>query len=119
MTIHVSKDVENTINAAVRSGQFASANEMVDKLVRQYDQRQRRRTRRAGPAKVRTEDEVLQQMLADGLITRLPDHNADRDDEDDEPVVIEGEPLSETIIRERRERWRCTSSIPVRLLNAT
>jgi Arc/MetJ-type ribon-helix-helix transcriptional regulator len=37
MTIHVSKDVENTINAAVRSGQFASASEMIDKLVREYD----------------------------------------------------------------------------------
>jgi Arc/MetJ-type ribon-helix-helix transcriptional regulator len=36
MTIHVSKDVENAINAAVRSGQFASADEMVAKLVREY-----------------------------------------------------------------------------------
>jgi Arc/MetJ-type ribon-helix-helix transcriptional regulator len=39
MTIHVSKDVETTINAAVRSGQFASADEMVDKLVRDYARR--------------------------------------------------------------------------------
>jgi Arc/MetJ-type ribon-helix-helix transcriptional regulator len=39
MTIHVSKDVENTINAAVQSGQFASADEMIDTLVRQYAQR--------------------------------------------------------------------------------
>jgi hypothetical protein len=38
MTINVSKDVENTIEAAVRSGQFASAGEMVDKLVRDYAQ---------------------------------------------------------------------------------
>jgi Arc/MetJ-type ribon-helix-helix transcriptional regulator len=36
MTIHVSKDVENAINAAVRSGQFASADEMVAKLVWDY-----------------------------------------------------------------------------------
>lgn len=39
MTIHTSKDVENAINAAVRSGQFASADEMVDKLVRDYARR--------------------------------------------------------------------------------
>jgi hypothetical protein len=102
MTTHVSKDVENTINAALRSGQSASANEMVDKLVREYDQRKRRQTKRAKPVKARTENEILQQMLADGLITRLPDRRADIDDEDDEPVVISGEPLSETIIRERR-----------------
>jgi Arc/MetJ-type ribon-helix-helix transcriptional regulator len=38
MTIHVSKDVENTIQTAVRSGQFASASEMIDTLVRQYAQ---------------------------------------------------------------------------------
>jgi len=38
MTIHVSKDVENTINAAVQSGQFASADEMIDQLVREYAQ---------------------------------------------------------------------------------
>jgi Arc/MetJ-type ribon-helix-helix transcriptional regulator len=100
MTINVSKDVENAINAAVRNGQFSSASEMIDKLVREYDQRKRQPAKRAKP-KARTEEEILQQMLADGLITRLPDRTADIDD-DDEPVVIEGEPLSETIIRERR-----------------
>jgi Arc/MetJ-type ribon-helix-helix transcriptional regulator len=36
MTINVSKDVENAINAAVQNGQFASAGEMIDKLVREY-----------------------------------------------------------------------------------
>jgi Arc/MetJ-type ribon-helix-helix transcriptional regulator len=39
MTIHVSKDVESSIDAAVRSGQFASAAEMVTKLVQEYAQR--------------------------------------------------------------------------------
>jgi Arc/MetJ-type ribon-helix-helix transcriptional regulator len=39
MTIHLSKDVENSIIAAVQSGQFASADEMVNKLVREYSQR--------------------------------------------------------------------------------
>jgi Arc/MetJ-type ribon-helix-helix transcriptional regulator len=41
MMIHVSKDAENAINAAVQSGQFASADEMVDRLVREYAQRHR------------------------------------------------------------------------------
>jgi Arc/MetJ-type ribon-helix-helix transcriptional regulator len=36
MTIHVSKDAETAINAAVQSGKFASADEMVEKLVREY-----------------------------------------------------------------------------------
>jgi Arc/MetJ-type ribon-helix-helix transcriptional regulator len=41
MTIHVSKDVEIAINAAVQSGQFASAGEMIDTLVHEYQQRTR------------------------------------------------------------------------------
>jgi hypothetical protein len=39
MTIHVSKDAENAINAAVQSGLFASATEMIDTLVRDFAQR--------------------------------------------------------------------------------
>ncbi len=41
-------------------------------------------------------------MLADGLLTQLPNTAQDSDDEDEPPVTIKGEPLSETIIRERR-----------------
>lgn len=49
-----------------------------------------------------TLEHLHQQMLSDGLITQLPDTDADFDDPDDQPIAIEGEPLSETIIRERR-----------------
>jgi hypothetical protein len=43
-------------------------------------------------------------MMENGLILSLPDPalDIDDDDPDDAPVVIKGEPLSETIIRERR-----------------
>jgi hypothetical protein len=37
-----------------------------------------------------------------GLMSRLPDVAADVDDPDDRPIAIEGEPLSNTVIRERR-----------------
>jgi len=51
-----------------------------------------------------TRDEFNQRLMAAGLITRLPDPSLDIDDDDpdDQPVPIKGEPLSETIIRERR-----------------
>lgn len=39
MTIHVSQDVEGWINAAVQSGRYASADEMIAKLVREEAQR--------------------------------------------------------------------------------
>ncbi len=41
MTIRVSKDVETSIDEAVQSGRFASAEDMVAKLVREYAQRSR------------------------------------------------------------------------------
>jgi hypothetical protein len=42
--------------------------------------------------------------LASGLLASLPDPalDIDDDDPDDQPVPIKGEPLSETILRERR-----------------
>jgi hypothetical protein len=51
-----------------------------------------------------TEAEFNQHLLSIGLITSFPDPSLDIDDDDpdDAPVAIKGEPLSETIIRERR-----------------
>jgi hypothetical protein len=63
-----------------------------------------RRTRPAAPKKTMTEAEFDQHLLKIGLISSLPDPalDIDDDDPDDQPVTIKGEPLSETIIRERR-----------------
>jgi hypothetical protein len=51
-----------------------------------------------------TEEEFNKHLLSIGLLTALPDPALDLDDDDpeDEPVTIKGEPLSETILRERR-----------------
>ncbi len=65
-------------------------------------------TKRAKPnapkKKPLTADEFNQHLLAAGRIASLPDPalDIDDDDPDDAPVPIKGEPLSETIIRERR-----------------
>ena len=48
-----------------------------------------------------TEKEFLQQLFDEGFISYIPEEMTDEDD-DFEPVEIEGEPISETIIRERR-----------------
>lgn len=99
MAIHLPKDVERSIQAAVLSGRFASVDDAVAAAWRSF---QRRKTKSAkAAAKPLTADEVNRRLLADGLISRLPNPDEDVDD-DDVPVVIEGEPLSETIIRERR-----------------
>jgi hypothetical protein len=56
----------------------------------------------APPKKKMTEAEFDQHLLKIGLMSQLPDTAADYDDPDDVPVKIKGEPLSETVIRERR-----------------
>ena len=49
-----------------------------------------------------TRAEFDKHLLAIGLLSQLPETDADFDDPDDEPVPIKGKPLSETVIRERR-----------------
>ena len=66
-----------------------------------------RAAKRARPAllkKKMTEAEFAQHLLKIGLVSSLPDPSLgiDDDDPEDAPVTIKGEPLSETIIRERR-----------------
>ena len=54
------------------------------------------------PKKKMTEAEFDQHLLKIGLLSQLPDTASDYDDPEDVLVEITGEPLSETIIRERR-----------------
>ncbi len=61
-----------------------------------------KRPKAAGSTKKMTEAEFDQHLLKIGLMSQLPDTAADYDDPDDVPVKIKGEPLSETVIRERR-----------------
>src|SRR5690242_3749925 len=58
----------------------------------------------AAPKQPLTRDEFHRRLLAEGRLASLPDPALDLDDDDpdDQPIAIEGEPLSETILRERR-----------------
>ena len=111
MTIRLPKDVENSIEAAVHSGRFASADDAVVAAWRVFEQtklgqKQAGRTLKGRKApssqKPLTREEFDQRLLELGLISQLPDTDADFDDPADEPIAIQGEPLSETVIRERR-----------------
>jgi hypothetical protein len=64
-----------------------------------------KKTKRAKPAQKKkplTRAEFDQHLLELGLMSHIPDTDAYFDDPDDEPIAIKGEPLSETVIRERR-----------------
>jgi hypothetical protein len=110
--IHLSKDLESFIIDPVRGGRFSSVHEAMDEaaclLLEQSppastpkpgkkDWRARPAAREHNPL---SPDELNRRLLASGLVTQLPDPSQDIDDEP--PIVIEGEPLADTIIRERR-----------------
>ena len=56
----------------------------------------------AQPKTPRTKAEFHRHLVEIGLMSQLPDTEADFEDPEDQPIDIPGEPLSETIIRERR-----------------
>jgi Arc/MetJ-type ribon-helix-helix transcriptional regulator len=113
MTIRLSKELEQFIHDAVSMGFYAREDDVIRDAVTRLKQAMpdaaappAKRAKRAKPADKAiknplTIEELHRQMAARGLIT-LPDTAADFDDPDDEPVAIKGEPLSETVIRERR-----------------
>jgi Arc/MetJ-type ribon-helix-helix transcriptional regulator len=98
MNLHISGDAERIIRLKLQSGRFASESEVVEEALRLLDQQGQSRS--AGLAL--TEEEFQRHLVDLGLMSALPDSGVDVDDPDDEPIGIEGEPLSETIIRERR-----------------
>jgi Arc/MetJ-type ribon-helix-helix transcriptional regulator len=116
MTIHLSKELERFVQDAVRAGRYATEEDVIrDALTRlkrtmpeptptPAKRAKRAKATPAKPKKPLTVAEFHEQLMARGLITQLPDpaQDIDDDDPDDQPIVIKGEPLSETIIRERR-----------------
>ncbi len=114
MTISLSKDQERFVQDAVRTGLYPSEDAVIsDALARlrqvmptpvRAPRKAARRTKTAlqAPKKPLTEAEFDQRLLSIGLMSQLPNTDADFDDPDDEPIKIKGEPLSETVIRERR-----------------
>jgi Arc/MetJ-type ribon-helix-helix transcriptional regulator len=101
MTIHLPQDVENSIQAAVHSGHFSSIDDAMTEAARLLLQ-----SLTGGPRAARkplTEQELEQKLLESGFLASVP-QPADPSAPawSFEPVKIEGEPLSETVIRERR-----------------
>ena len=112
MTIHLPEDLKRFVHNAVRGGRYAHEDDVIlDALTRlrktmpEDAAKPDHRTKRARTAKRKkplTPEEFDQHLLNIGLMSQLPDTDADFDDPDDQPIDIKGEPLSETVIRERR-----------------
>ncbi len=100
MTIHLPNDLETSIRAEVASGHFASVDEAMAEAARLL--LRQRRHENAQASQPPTEAEFQRQLLESGLIASLPTPADPATRPAFQPVTLEGEPLSETIIRERR-----------------
>jgi Arc/MetJ-type ribon-helix-helix transcriptional regulator len=98
MTIQLPENLERSIREAVRGGQFASMDEAIAEAVRLLLER------KVPPSinKPLTPDELNRQLLEAGLLSHIPTRPDPATYREFSPIVVEGEPLSETIIRERR-----------------
>jgi Arc/MetJ-type ribon-helix-helix transcriptional regulator len=101
MTIHLPRDLESSILAEVQSGNFASVDEAMAEAARLL-LRQRKQDEPDVANTTVSEAEFKQQLLKSGLLTSLPIPPVPTTSRTFQPVTLEGEPLSETIIRERR-----------------
>ena len=96
MNIQLPDNLESSVQSLVNGGRFASVDDAMAEAARLL-------LKQTKPIKKpMTEAELHQHMLDIGLMTSLPDRQADYDDPGDQLVEILGEPLSETVIRERR-----------------
>jgi Arc/MetJ-type ribon-helix-helix transcriptional regulator len=101
MTIHLPDDLENSILAEVENGHYPSVDEAMTEAARLL----LRHRERGGPVAANSttsEAEFKQKLLKSGLMTSLPTPPDPATRRTSQPVTLEGEPLSEAIIRERR-----------------
>lgn len=107
MTIHLPNEVERDILAEVDSGHFSSVDDALTAAWLSYRQHLQAPASAASEQELTPEEaadqEIQRRLLAAGVISEikppprfLPAH------EPFTPVSISGEPISETIIRERR-----------------
>jgi Arc/MetJ-type ribon-helix-helix transcriptional regulator len=99
MTIHLPEDLERYLQDEVQGGGFASPDEAIIEALRLLRQnREEARFHR----KALTTDELNQQLVEAGLLSQIPACIDPTSYEEFSPIAVQGEPVSETIIRERR-----------------
>jgi putative addiction module CopG family antidote len=97
MTIHLPEDLDRYLESEVRSGRFSSTEDAITQALRLLRQREAQLQR-----KQLTPDDVNQQLLEAGLLSQIPPRPEHGTYEEFSPIAVEGEPVSETIVRERR-----------------
>lgn len=106
MTITLPKDLESSIRAEVLSGHFASEGELVAAAVRAYlGQQPKEITKRTMDNRQTepTSQDLQQRLLEAGIISEIKPPITDLTPyQNRHAIAVQGEPLSETVTRERR-----------------
>ncbi len=104
MTIHLPEPLESSILAAVHNGRYASLDEAMTEAAALLVERLKQEHTQATPTRnPLTEEQLEQQLVQSGFLASVPPPLSTATPPwKFEPVKIEGEPLSETVIRERR-----------------
>jgi Arc/MetJ-type ribon-helix-helix transcriptional regulator len=101
MNVHVSEHTEEVIRSYVHSGRFPSEEAVIEEAVRRLESESLPQP--ATDSSIAAFQELQRKLFAVGLISEIrPAARVDTGTERFTPIVIEGEPLSETVIRERR-----------------
>ena len=98
MTIHLPAELERFVHDQVLAGRYRSE----DDVIRDALELLRRHTPTPTTGPRMTEAEFKQHLLKSGLMSSLPTPADPTSRPVFEPIALGGEPLSETIIRERR-----------------
>ncbi len=98
MTIRLPAELEQFVHDQVLAGRYRSEDEVIRDALEQL--RRHAPTPANGPRM--TEAEFKQHLLKSGRVSSLPTPADPAWRPVFEPIALEGEPLSETIIRERR-----------------
>ncbi len=98
MTIHLPPELERFVHDQVLAGRYSSEVDVVRDALEQL----RRHTPTTTPGCGMIEAEFKQHLLKSGQISSLPTPAHPSSRPVFQPLALEGEPLSKTIIRERR-----------------
>ncbi len=108
MTIHLPNELEREIQAEVLKGHYPAIDDAVAEAVSLWLRQRRQGESSTSELPALTveqlaDQEAQQRLYAAGFLSEIkPSRRVSTGTDEFTPVVIEGEPLSETIIRERR-----------------
>jgi Arc/MetJ-type ribon-helix-helix transcriptional regulator len=105
MTINLPKDLESSVRAEVLRGHFPSEDDVVAAAVRAYLRQQPKEQPPTKPSSMTepSSQELQQRLLEAGIISEIKPPITDLTPyQNRQAISVQGEPLSEAVIRERR-----------------